>query len=184
MLKLLTIGLLLGYFTLFIGQVHAYTVTQVKNVPNYSNYSSYNDNAAYNADLSRVERFLFNKTYAKESNTVRLARIEKELFSRSYPTMSISQRMNNVLANYRTDYRTNNYYNAHSNNYYRQNNVRNRMLNSLIGQPTGYTPAITNSSYLNGFGPSINRGYYGTNGWGYHNSYRPTYSGAGIHILD
>ena len=56
--------------------------------------------------------------------------------------------------------------------------------NSLFGQPTGYTPQIEPSPYLNSFGPSYMRGFYGRNGWADHNIYSPTVTGLGAHILD
>lgn len=164
----------------------AYTVTHVRNVPNsnYRNYGNYNNANPYHADLVRIERHLFNRAYLNDNNETRLNRIEKKLFNQTYSNMSIAQRMNNALANFRgEDYSSNNYY-AQNNSYYPQNTIRNRLINTFVGQPTGYTPSITNSSYLNRFGPSFNRGYYGTNGWGYHNSYHPTMTRAGIHILD
>lgn len=164
----------------------AYTVTHVRNVPNsnYRNYGNYNNGNPYHADLVRIERHLFNRAYLNDNNETRLNRIEKKLFNQTYSNMSIAQRMNNALANYRgEDYSSNNYY-AQNNAYYPQNTMRNRLINTFVGQPTGFTPSITNSSYINRFGPSYNRGYYGTNGWGYHNSYHPTMTGAGIHILD
>lgn len=158
--------------------VEAYTIKQVQN----SNYDYYNNNI-YDNDLTRVEKYLFRQTFKQENNFSRLNRIERELFNQNYPSMTISQRMNNVLANYRE----NDYYNgsySSSNSYYPRTSIKNKIMNNLIGQPTGMTPSILSSPYINRFGPSYNRGYYGTNGWGYHNSYRPTMTGAGIHILD
>lgn len=160
----------------------AYTVKHITNVPN-SNYNYYDENI-YDGDLTRIEKYLFRQTYRKESNSSRLSRIEKELFNQNYPSMSISQRMNNALANYRGNDYDNGYYSANQSNYYPQTTIKNRLMNSLIGQPTGMTPSILTSPYINKFGPSYNRGYYGNNGWGYHNVYRPTMTGAGIHILD
>ena len=158
--------------------VEAYTIKQVQN----SNYDYYNNNI-YENDLTRVEKYLFRQTFKQENNASRLNRIERELFNQNYPSMTISQRMNNVLANYRE----NNYYNgsySSSSSYYPRTSIKNKIMNNLIGQPTGMTPSILSSPYINRFGPSYNRGYYGTNGWGYHNSYQPTMTGAGIHILD
>lgn len=158
--------------------VEAYTIKQVQN----SNYDYYNNNI-YENDLTRVEKYLFRQTFKQENNASRLNRIERELFNQNYPSMTISQRMNNVLANYRE----NNYYNgsySSSNSYYPRTSIKNKIMNNLIGQPTGMTPSILSSPYINRFGPSYNRGYYGTNGWWYHNSYQPTMTGAGIHILD
>lgn len=158
--------------------VEAYTFKQVQN----SNYDYYNNNI-YDNDLTRVEKYLFRQTFKQENNFSRLNRIERELFNQNYPSITISQRMNNVLANYRE----NDYYNgsySSSNSYYPRTSIKNKIMNNLIGQPTGMTPSILSSPYINRFGPSYNRGYYGTNGWGYHNSYQPTMTGAGIHILD
>lgn len=159
----------------------AYTVTTVKNVPNNYNYN-YNENI-YNNDLSHVEQYLFGRRYSSESNSSRLNRIEKELFNQSYSSMNISQRMNNILANYRGEDYPQRYYNNSAYNTSSSNRIKNRLINTFVGQPTGFSPEITNSPYINRFGPSYNRGYYGTNGWGYHNSYNPTFGGAGIHIL-
>lgn len=141
------------------------------------------NNNPYNSDLNMMETFLFGKTYSKENNNSRLNRIEKKLFNRTYSTMNVANRMNNALANYRGNHRSRGYYSAR-NDYYRPNTIKNRVMNSLVGQPTGFTPALTNSPYLNRFGPSYSRGYYGNNGWRYQNTYRPTMTGAGIHILD
>lgn len=58
-----------------------------------------------------------------------------------------------------------------------------KLKNAFIGTPTGYTPQIEPSPYLNSYGPSYMRGYYGSNGWNNHNVYNPIYSGAGLHIL-
>lgn len=165
----------------------AYTVKQLQNVPVNQNYGYYSEDNLYNNDLSMVEKYLFGKTYTKENNNTRLERIEQRLFQNNYQSMSLSQRMNNILSNYRGNDYYNGYSNSYSrtgNSYYRPTTAKNRIMNSLIGQPTGYTPDITNSPYLNRFGPSYSRGYYGSNGWGYHNSFNPTMTGAGIHILD
>lgn len=178
MKNLFLISLLICSIYLGFQSVEAYTIKQVQN----SNYDYYNNNI-YDNDLTRVEKYLFRQTFKQENNSSRLNRIERELFNQNYPSMTISQRMNNVLANYRE----NDYYNgsySSSNSYYPRTSIKNKIMNNLIGQPTGMTPSILSSPYINRFGPSYNRGYYGTNGWGYHNSYQPTMTGAGIHILD
>lgn len=178
MKNLFLISLLICSIYLGFQSVEAYTIKQVQN----SNYDYYNNNI-YDNDLTRVEKYLFRQTFKQENNFSRLNRIERELFNQNYPSMTISQRMNNVLANYRE----NDYYNgsySSSNSYYPRTSIKNKIMNNLIGQPTGMTPSILSSPYINRFGPSYNRGYYGTNGWGYHNSYQPTMTGAGIHILD
>lgn len=178
MKKFFLISLLICSIYAGFQSVEAYTIKQVQN----SNYDYYNNNI-YDNDLTRVEKYLFRQTFKQENNSSRLNRIERELFNQNYPSMTISQRMNNVLANYRE----NDYYNgsySSSNSYYPRTSIKNKIMNNLIGQPTGMTPSILSSPYINRFGPSYNRGYYGTNGWGYHNSYQPTMTGAGIHILD
>lgn len=159
---------------------------------NNSIYSSKNDNP-YSSDLSRIENFLFGRTYRNSSNNSRLNRIEQHLFNQTYSNMSVAKRLNNALANYRGDYYYDNqprrYYNT-QNRYYRPNTtVRNRVLNTLIGQPTGYTPMVRNTHNLppifnGGFSPSYNTSYSGPHGFGQQNYYRPTMTGAGIHILD
>ena len=137
----------------------------------------------YNQDLTRVEQSLFNKTFQNENNAERLNRIEFQIFKKNFPTLNISQRMNNVLANYRGDYMGSSYFAGNEN--YATPSLKNRIINRFVGQPTGFTPALSNSNFMNTtFGPSYNRGYYGSNGWGYHNSFNPTMTGAGIHILD
>lgn len=158
--------------------VEAYTIKQVQN----SNYD-YNNTNIYDNDLSRIEKYLFRQTFRQENNSSRLNRIEREIFNQNYPSMTISQRMNNALANYRGNEYDNGYYSS-SNSYYPQTSIKNRLMNNLIGQPTGMTPSILSSPYINKFGPSYNRGFYGSNGWGYQNVYRPTMTGVGVHILD
>ena len=56
--------------------------------------------------------------------------------------------------------------------------------NAFIGVPTGYTPQIEPSPYINSFGPSYMRGFYGRNSWADHNIYSPTVTGLGAHMLD
>lgn len=51
-----------------------------------------------------------------------------------------------------------------------------KLKSAFIGQPTGYTPAIPPSHYLNGYyGPSYQQGYYTGNRWNDHNVYYPPY---------
>ncbi len=182
MKNLFILACLICVISLGFQEGKTYTIKQVSNVPN-SNYNYYNDNI-YNSDLLRIEKYLFRRTYPQENNNARLSRIEQELFNQNYPSMTISQRMNNVLANYRGNDYDNGYYSQNQSAYYPQSSIKNRLRNNIIGQPTGLTPSILNSPYINKFGPSYNRGFYGTNGWGYQNVYRPTMTGAGVHILD
>lgn len=147
----------------------------------------------YCEDISMVENFLFGKTYKKENNAVRLNRIENKLFNKTYSTMNIAQRMNRVLANYQRVYDNTyaangygNYYNSRRpryNNYYNPNSFKDRMYNNFVGRPTGFTPNI-GLPFLNSSGPTYSNSYSGNTGWGYTNSYRPTMTGAGIHILN
>lgn len=165
------------------------------NYPYNNRYYSTRNSNPYSSDLSRMENFLFGRTYRNSSNNSRLNRIEQHLFNQTYGNMSIAKRLNNALANYRGDYYYDNpprpYYSNSSNRYYRPNTtIRNRVLNTLVGQPTGYTPMINHQHNLppmfNGgaFGPSYSTSYSGPRGYGQQNYYRPTMTGAGIHILD
>ena len=52
----------------------------------------------------------------------------------------------------------------------------NKVKSAFVGQPTGYTPQITPSPYLNPYyGPSYNQGFYTGNRWNDHNVYYPPY---------
>ena len=52
--------------------------------------------------------------------------------------------------------------------------IKDRIKNAFIGQPTGFTPQIQPSPYLNpNFGPSYMQGYYSGNVWNSHNMYYP-----------
>lgn len=132
-------------------------------------------NNAYFEDLNMVERGIFGRIYPSDAIDMRLNRIERRMFNRIYPSMSTAQRMNNIIANYEsgTGYCGN-----------MNMSLKDRLINSFIGQPTGFTPSIYPSPYVNSYGPSYTSGTYGTNGWRYNNVSRPMMSGAGIHILD
>lgn len=182
------------FIFLMLLTVIIFTTTNAKALNiNYVNgstpYKNYQNSNPYSEDLTMVESYLFGYTYRNESNDNRLLRIEKRLFNRTFTSMAVTQRMNNILTNYRNDYK--NYCNTvpnrpyyTSNNYYNGTNLRNRLINTFVGQPTGYTPQILNSDYIKNYGPSYTRGFYGTNGWGYNNTYQPTMTGAGVTILD
>ena len=52
----------------------------------------------------------------------------------------------------------------------------NKLKSAFIGQPTGYTPQIPPSPYLNPYyGPSYQQGFYTGNRWNDHNAYYPPY---------
>lgn len=52
--------------------------------------------------------------------------------------------------------------------------IKEKLKNAFIGQPTGFTPQIQPSPYLNpNFGPSYMQGYYSGNTWNSHNIYSP-----------
>ena len=51
-----------------------------------------------------------------------------------------------------------------------------KIKSAFVGMPTGYTPQIDPSPYLNQYyGPSYQQGYYTGNRWNDHNSYYPPY---------
>ena len=90
---------------------------------------------------------------------------------------------------YNTDshYYNNGEYYTDNEEYYcapKTNNFWSKIKESFVGLPTGYTPSIAPSPYINNFGPSYMQGFYGSNGWNNHNVYNPVYSGAGIRILN
>ena len=52
--------------------------------------------------------------------------------------------------------------------------IKDKIRNAFIGQPTGFTPQIQPSPYLNpNYGPSYMQGYYSGNIWNSHNIYNP-----------
>ena len=134
----------------------------------------------YSKDLCAVEDWLFGTTYKKESIDSRLKRIERRLFNANYTNLDYTQRMNNIIANYRNDYNRN----YLTDTYGRTPTTAQRILNRFIGQPTGYTPPIVNTPFNDyGYPIGINRSYSGNRGYGF-NNYIPANMGAGIHILD
>ncbi len=175
MKKFLAISFILAVTGFFLGANAATrTIRQVYNVPNQNyNYSNINP---YSNDLSKIEDYLFGRTYRGETPEARLNRIEKNLFNRTYPSLNIAQRMNNALENYRDDYYNRNYLTQYA------NTPTSRIRNRFVGQPTGFTPPIMNLP----FGPSfsgINQSFSSNRGYGY-NNYIPANTGMGIHILN
>ena len=59
-----------------------------------------------------------------------------------------------------------------------------KLKNAFIGTPTGYTPQIAPSPFINTYGPSYMRGFYGSNGWNDHNVYRPTFTSSMLQMLN
>ncbi len=168
----------LCFWILTSGSAGAKTVTfdnvPVKNSQNYSIFSR---------DLNRVEMELFGKIYSGETDENRIKRIENKLYGKTYENSTLSQRMNTIVRDYISD----RYWSQNGSTYCSPENskVLSRLKNALIGQPMGYTPPVYEPSpYINTYGPSYMRGYYGTNGWNSHNSFNPIYTGAGVHILD
>ena len=154
------------------------TISQVYNVPTENNYNyNYRNINPYSNDLSKIEDYLFGKTYRSESPENRLNRIEKNLFNRTYSSLTLAQRMNNALESYRDDYYNRNYLTQYANN-----TPSSRIRNRFVGQPTGLTPPIMNLP----FGPSfsgINQSFSSNRGYGY-NNYIPANTGMGVHILN
>jgi hypothetical protein len=142
----------------------------------------YGYNTMYGDDLAEVEEYIFGASFERDTILARLNRIERNLFSQCYPTLSLSQRMNNILANYRKNNDPRNYL---SDYYGRNNSPVQRFKNYYFGQPTGFTPPVMNMPF-NDYGRpyGINRGFYNNRGsYSYQNEY-PTGAGFGVHILD
>ena len=54
--------------------------------------------------------------------------------------------------------------------------IWNKLKSAFIGQPTGYTPQVPPSPYLNKYyGPSYQQGFYTGDRWNDHNVYYPQY---------
>ena len=141
----------------------------------------YDYNSVYGDDLSVVEEYLFGAYFDNDNVQSRINRIERNLFSQCYPTLSMAQRMNNILANYR---------NKESRNYLSDYKGRNsflsrRIRNYFFGQPTGFTPPIINmpfNDYARPYG--MNRSFYNSKGSYYYNNESPTGASFGVHVLD
>ena len=173
-LKILALCLCLLVFT-NVANSKILTFDNTKTNQNYSIYSN---------DLNRMEMALFGRTYMNESDETRINRIETKLYGKTYGNYTLARRMKKILQDYTTD----RYWAQNGTTYCSptdNNSFLSKLRNTFVGQPMGYTPQVVEPSpYLNTYGPSYMRGYYGTNGWNSHNSYNPIYSGAGIHILD
>ncbi len=72
---------------------------------------TYNDNIANLSDafinsnnkypnITRIEKFLFGKTYENQNISIRLSRIEKSLFTTTYQNASETQRIDNIISNF------------------------------------------------------------------------------------
>ncbi len=167
------------FFTLqvaYSSTIHYYNKSN-NNVEISSSKAS--DDNEYCTDLGMVEKYLFGRIYVSDSTSSRMTRIERRLFGRNYSSLKTSERMNNILSNYALDSKY-----SGLNSYYNNMSIRDRVINSILGQPTGYTPPIYPSPYLNDrIAPSYMQGYYGNNNLKYHNMVRPVSTGTGVHIL-
>ena len=146
-------------------------IRTIQNQPNY--------NSLYNDDLSLVEEYLFGGTYRSDTVQSRLNRIERKLFARCYPMLPLSQRMNNILANYGHNFNDRNYISD-----YNKTPVQ-RFKNLFFGQPTGFTPPVMNLPF-NDYGQpyGINRSFYNNRGSSAYSNESPASYGFGVHILD
>lgn len=100
-----------------------------------------------------------------------------------YVNLSYSQTIREDYNDY-SYYSRNNGYGYEDNYCSPQKSFFTRLKEAFIGTPTGFTPPLLPSTYLNSYGPSYMRGFYGNNGWNSHNIYSPMVTGAGVHILD
>lgn len=177
MTKFIIITGFLVIFSLNIFNLHSFANSTVNN--NFINISQYSN--IYANDLSSIEKFLFGKTYANDSVIIRITRIEAKLYGRRVNSMSIAERMNNIIRDYNSDK-----YFANEECPYcsPKKGILQRLKDAFIGYPVGYTPQIEPSPYINTYGPSYMQGFYGTNGWRDHNVYTPSYAATKLHILD
>lgn len=177
MFKIISISVLLALYSL-----NLYNLQSVaKNVNNSDiiKISQYSD--LYSSDLSHIEKFLFGRTYTKESVIIRVARIEGKLYGKKLVAMSLADRINNILRDYQ-GYG----YTANSQETYcsPKKGILQKIKDTFIGYPVGYTPQIEPSPYINTYGPSYMQGFYGSNGWRDHNFYNPSYAASRLHIAD
>ena len=142
----------------------------------------YGYNSIYGDDLAEIEEYIFGANFQNDTIQARLNRIERNLFSRCYPTLTLAQRMNNILANYRNNAVPRNYLS----DYYERNiSPAKRFKNYFFGQPTGFTPPVMNMPF-NDYGRpyGINRSYYNNRGsYSYQNEH-PAGASLGVHILE
>jgi hypothetical protein len=93
--------------------------------------------------------------------------------------MNPVDRVNNILMSYKNQY-YDNYLPRKSND----DSIAQRLLNRFIGQPTGFTPPVTNTPYNDfGYPMGINKFNNSNRGYSYNNTL-PATAGAGVHILD
>ena len=91
--------------------------------------------------------------------------------------------LSNSVSAYESGYYNDNYYENNQTYCAPKEGLLKKIKNSIVGQPTGYTPQIEQSEFINTFGPSYMRGFYGRNSWADHNIYSPTVTGLGARIL-
>lgn len=177
MLKTVSISVLILIYSLNLYNLQS--VAKNVNNSNIIKISQYSD--IYSNDLSHIEKFLFGRTYAKESVIIRLARIEGKLYRKNLAAMSIADRMNNILRDYQSYGGA-----AISQDTYcsPKKGIMQKIKDTFIGYPIGYTPQIEPSPYINTYGPSYMQGFYGSNGWRNHNIYEPSYAATRLHIAD
>ncbi|HNW25441.1 MAG TPA: hypothetical protein PLG15_03685 [Candidatus Gastranaerophilaceae bacterium] len=72
--------------------------TNANNAFALRNYNQVN-NADYQK-ITQIENSLYGKNFAYQDILIRLSRIEKNIFNRTYPNLSLSQRVDNIVANY------------------------------------------------------------------------------------
>lgn len=142
----------------------------------------YNNSSIYDNDLSAVEEYMFGGNFRNETVQSRLDRIESNLFSQTYPALTLAQRMNNVLANYRKNNLNRNYL---SDYYGRNVTPAQRVRNYFFGQPTGFTPPVMNMPF-NDYGRpyGMNKSFYNSKGHSYYSNETPAGASLGVHILD
>ena len=181
---MLIIGFVISTVIMFASYVEAVTI--VKNID--SKTPQYIDNLGdmYDNDLSRIERYLFRKTYEYNNLQSRLNRIERHLFDRIFSDWNNTRRINHILANYKEDFERN-----YLSNYNSRRPVQ-RVRKRIVGQPTGFTPSIMDMPFgsgffNNGFGnyvtPGYSQGFASNRGYGFINSL-PAMTRTGITILD
>ena len=55
---------------------------------------------AQSSDISRVEKYIYGKSFEHQEMDLRLNRLEKSVFKQTYPTLNTEDRIENILINY------------------------------------------------------------------------------------
>lgn len=143
------------------------------------------------ANLNKLEKKIFDRTYEDELDENRVARLEEQIFG-TIQSGDLFHRYS-VLQKAVPKYGKRTYTTTSFAPYGGMpvtscggwrglaGSLGNFFNGGYAGYPTGFSPQIT-SPYINDYGPDYQRGYYTNHGWGINNSNYG--AGSRVHILD